>query len=102
VAETESELVVRVGILGVDPEDIDLSLTRGTLFINGEKKLETEEKEGNYHLAERSYGSFARSIRLPVKIESERISASYKNGVLTVVLPKFEGDQKKGIKIKVE
>jgi HSP20 family protein len=102
VAETESELIVNVEIPGVDPKDIDVSLSGDTLFIKGEKKPETEEKEEDYHLVERNYGSFTRSIRLLVEVQSDKISASYKNGVLTVVLPKPEGTQNKEIKIKVE
>ncbi len=102
VAKTESELIVNVEIPGVDPKDTDVSLSEGTLFIKGEKKPEREEKEEDYHLAERNYGSFVRSIRLPVEVQQDKISATYKNGVLTVVLPKFEGAQKKGIKIKVK
>ena len=101
MAETESELIVNVEIPGVDPRDIDVSLSEDTLFIEGEKRPETEEKEEDYHLAERNYGSFMRSIRLPVEVQSDKISASYKNGVLKVVLPKPEGPQKKEIKIKV-
>jgi len=102
VAETESELVVNVEIPGVDPRDIDVSLSGDILFIKGEKRPETEEKGEDYHLLERNYGSFTRSLRLPVQVQREKISASYKNGVLTVVLPKPEGAQKKEVKIKVE
>lgn len=102
VAETESELVVNVEIPGMDPEDIDVSLSEGTLFIKGEKKPEAEEKEADYHLIERSYGTFIRSIPLPAEIQSDRVSASYKNGILTIALPKSEGTQKKEIKVKVE
>jgi HSP20 family protein len=102
VAETESELIVNVEIPGVDPRDIDVSLTGDTLFVKGEKKPETEEKAEDYHLLERNYGTFARSIHLPVEVQNDNISASYKNGVLTVVLPKPERAQKKEIKIKVE
>ena len=102
VAETEGELVINVEIPGVDPKDIDVSLSEGTLFIKGEKKQETEEKEEDYHLLERNYGSFTRSIHLPMEVQNDKISASYKNGVLTIILPKSEGAQKKGIKIKLE
>ena len=102
VAETESELIVNVEIPGVDPKDIDVSLSEDTLFIQGEKRPETEEKEEDYHLAERNYGSFMRSIRFPIIVQSDKISASYKDGVLKVVLPKPERPQKKEIKIKVE
>jgi HSP20 family protein len=104
VAETGSALVVTVEIPGMDPTDIDVSLSEGmgTLFIKGEKKPEAEEKGADYHLLERNYGTFTRSIRLPVGVQSDKISASYKNGSLTVVLPKSEGAHKKEIKVKVE
>lgn len=102
VAETEDELVVNVEIPGMDPKDIDVSVSEGTLLIKGEKKLEAEEKEADYRLIERNYGTFIRSIRLPAEVQGDKISASYKNGVLTVVLPKFQGTQKGEIKVKVE
>ena len=102
VAEMEGELVINVEIPGLDPKDIDVSRSEGTLFIKGEKKPETEEKEEDYLLLERNYGTFTRSIRRPVEVQSNKISASYKNGVLIVVLPKSERAQKKEIKIKVE
>ncbi len=102
VAETESELVVNVEIPGMDPEDIDVSLSEGTLLIKGEKKPEAEEKEADYHLTERSYGTFIRSIPLPAEVRTDKISASYKNGILTIVLPKSQEAQKKEIKVKVE
>ncbi len=104
VAETESALVVTVEIPGMDPTDIDVSLSEGmgTLFIKGEKKPEAEEEGADYHLLERHYGTFIRAIRLPVEVQSDKISASYKNGILTVALPKSEGAHKKEIKVKVE
>jgi HSP20 family protein len=102
VAETKNEIVVKAEVPGMDPKDIDISLSDGLLTIKGEKKQEREEKEENYHLVERSYGSFARSIRLPKEIQSDKINASYKNGVLKVVLPKSEEAKKKEIKIKVD
>jgi len=93
---------VNVEIPGVDPKDIDVSLSGDTLFIRGEKKPETEEKGEDYHLLERNYGTFVRSIHLPVEVQNDKISASYKNGVLTIVFPKSERTQKKEIKVKVE
>jgi HSP20 family protein len=102
VAETKNDLVVKAELPGMDPKDIDISLTEGVLTIKGEKKQEKEEKEENYHLIERSYGSFVRSVRLPKEVQSEKINASYKNGVLRVKLPKSEEAKKKEIKIKVE
>lgn len=102
VSETKNDYVIKAELPGIDPKDIDISLTNDLLTIKGEKKQEKEEKEENYHLIERSYGSFTRSIRLPGQVQSNKINASFKNGVLKVTLPKTEEAKKKEIKIKVE
>ena len=102
VSETKNELVVKAEIPGMDSKDIDISLSDGMLTIRGEKKYEKEEKEENYHFIERSYGTFSRSVSLPRDLKHDKISASYKDGILRVVLPKSEGAKKKEIKIKVE
>ncbi len=102
VAETKDEIVVKAEVPGMDPKDIDISLSDGLLTIKGEKKQEREEKQEDYHLVERSYGTFTRSIRLPKEVRRDKISASYKNGVLKVTLPKSEEAKQKEIKIKVE
>jgi HSP20 family protein len=86
----------------MDPKDIDISMNDGFLIIKGEKKHGREEKDENFHLVERSYGSFTRSVRLPIEVQSDKITASFKNGVLRVTLPKSEEAKKKEIKIKVE
>ena len=102
VAETKNEIVVKAEVPGLDLKDIDISLSEGLLTIKGEKKQEREEKEENYHLVERSYGTFTRSIRIPNEVQSDKINASYKNGVLKIVLPKSEEAKKKEVKIKVQ
>lgn len=102
VAETKNEIVLKAEIPGLDPKDIDISLGEGILTIKGEKKQEKEEKEENYHLIERSYGSFCRSVRLPKEVKHDKVNASFKNGVLKIVLPKSEEAKKKEVKIKVE
>ncbi len=102
VSETKNEFVVKAELPGIDPKDIDISLTNDILTIKGEKKQEKEEKEENYHLIERSYGSFTRSVRVPGQVQSDKINATFKNGVLKVTLPKTEEAKKKEIKIKVE
>jgi len=102
VSETKNEIVVKAELPGMDPKEIDISLSNGSLLIRGEKKQEKEEKDENYHLVERSYGSFTRSVHLPEGVNRDKISASYKNGVLKVVLPKSEEAKKKEIKIKVD
>ena len=102
VSETKDEYVVKAEIPGIDPKDIDISLSDGMLTIKGEKKQEKEEKEENYHLVERSYGTFTRSIQLSGEVQAEKIKAEYKNGILKVVLPKSEKAKQKEIKIQVE
>jgi HSP20 family protein len=102
VAETKNELVVKAEIPGMDPKDIDISLSDGVLTIKGEKRQEKEEKEADYHLVERSYGSFIRLVQLPKEVQSDKISASYKDGILKISLPKSEEAKKREIKIKVE
>ena len=102
VAETKNELVVKAEVPRMDPKDIDISLSDGLLTIKGEKRQEKEEKEADYHVVKRSYGSFLRSVQLPKEVQSDKISASYKNGILRITLPKSEEAKKKEIKIKVE
>jgi len=86
----------------MNAKDINISLTGDLLTIKGEKKQEKEEKEEDYHLVERSYGAFSRSVRLPTEVESSKIEASYKNGILNITLPKSEKVKAKEVKIKVE
>jgi len=102
VSETKNDLVIKAELPGMDAKDIDISLNNGFLTIKGEKKHEKEEKDENYHLNERSYGSFTRSVRLPREVQSDKITASFKNGVLRVTLPKSEESKKREIKIKAE
>jgi HSP20 family protein len=102
VSETKNDYVVKAELPGIDPKDIDISITNDLITIKGEKKQEKEEKEENYHLIERSYGSFTRPVRLPGQVQSDKINATFKNGVLKVTLPKTEEAKKKEIKIKVE
>lgn len=102
ISETKDDLVIKAEVPGLEPKDIDISLSDGILTIKGEKKEEREEKEEDYYLMERCYGSFARSIQLPKRVQSDKIQATYKNGVLKIVLPKSEEAKKKEIKIQVQ
>lgn len=100
VSETEGEIIVKAEIPGMKVEDIDITLTDGLLTIKGERKMEKEDKQENYHRIERQYGSFSRSLNLGLKVEAESIDAAYKDGVLTVTLPKAEEDKPKKIEVK--
>lgn len=102
VAETEDEFVVKASIPGINPDDLDITFTGKTLTIRGEFKEEEEKEEIHYHLRERRYGSFARSVTLTAGIDSESIQAKYEGGVLTLTLPKVEEIKPKRITVHAE
>ena len=92
ILETEDDLVLKADIPDVELKDIDINIENGTLTLKGQRTFENVEdgKKGGYHRIERSYGSFVRYFSLPDTVDAERVSAAYKNGVLTVTLPKKE------------
>ena len=102
VSETKEALVVKAEVPGLDPKDIQISLQEQYLTIKGEKTRETTDKEERYHRVERFYGNFARSVRLPVGVDGSRVTASFKNGLLTVTLPKTVAAKGTTIPIKAE
>lgn len=99
VEEKDDEFVVSASLPGINPDDLDITYTGSTLTIKGEFKEEKEEK-GRYHLRERRYGSFARSITLPSTVKADKIDATYEVGVLKLRLPKAEEAKPKRIPIK--
>jgi HSP20 family protein len=101
VTETETEVKVTTELPGLDEKDVEVSLTQNMLTLSGEKKAEKEDKGENYYRMERSYGSFRRAIPLPGEVEADKVEATFKNGVLTVVLPKTaQAQTRKKIAIK--
>jgi HSP20 family protein len=88
VAETEDSVHVTAELPGMKEDNIDVTLSDGNLVIRGEKKAEKEDKQKNYYRVERSYGSFQRSIPLPAEVDDQKVDASFKDGVLNIVLPK--------------
>lgn len=102
ISENDKQIEVKAELPGVDDEDVDISVNRDVLTIKGEKKIEKEEKDKNYHLVESSYGSFVRSIKLPFTPDESKVDASFKKGILHVVIekPKSEQSQIKKIKVK--
>lgn len=100
IFEKEDNLVIRAELPGMSQKDIELNVENGVLMIKGEKRREKELKEENIHRAERYYGSFVRTFALPTTVDVEKIRASYKDGVLEVVLPKAETAKAKRIEIK--
>ena len=100
VSETDDSFIVKASLPGINPEDLDISMTDNVLTIKGEIKME-EEKEGEkYHIRERRFGRFMRSLTFPVPVDADKIEATYENGVLTLVLPKAEEAKPKKIEIK--
>jgi len=100
VSETGDKVTVKAEIPGLEAKDIDISIVGDTLTIKGEKKAEREEKGENFHLVERSYGSFSRTLKLPTAVDADKVEATYKNGVLTITCPKKEEVKPKAIEIK--
>lgn len=100
ISENEKAFSVRAEVPGIDKKDIDITVSDGLLTIKGEKKHENEDEGESFHRRESSYGSFTRSFRLSSDIENEKIEANYKNGVLTIVLPKTLAPEPKRIEVK--
>ena len=101
VSETKDDIVFTAEIPGLKKEEIKLSVEDNVLTLSGEKKMEKEEKDANYHRLERSFGSFCRSFTLPTPVQPDKIKASYKEGVLKVTLPKTEEVKPKEIPINI-
>jgi len=102
ISETDDEIIVKAELPGLTHDDINISLTDNVLTLKGEKKQEKEDKGENYHRVERNYGNFQRTFTLPVSVQSENTKAAFKNGVLTINVPKTEEAKHKEIKINVE
>jgi HSP20 family protein len=101
VFETENELVVKADLPDVQEKDIDIRIENNTLTIRGERKFEQQVNEDKYLRIERAYGTFTRSFSLPNTVNADAIKAEYRNGVLTVRMPKREESKPKQIKIAV-
>jgi len=102
VKEGETDIVVKAELPGMEEKDIDVLLTEDTLTIKGEKKEEKEDKDKNYYHLERTYGAFHRIIPLPAEVDSKKVEATFKNGVLSIVLPKTAKAQASGKKINIK
>jgi HSP20 family protein len=101
VSETEGELRIEADLPGVEEKDVDVSISDNVLTIKGEKKAEKEEKKKDFHLVERSYGSFSRSLTLPFAADPSKAKATFKNGVLSISLPKPPEVKAKAKKIAI-
>jgi HSP20 family protein len=100
VTETNNEIEITAELPGLEEKDVEINVADNLLTIKGEKKSEKEEKDKNYRLVERSYGSFARTLELPAGVNPDQIKASIAKGVLTVTVPKPAPAQTKKIDVK--
>ena len=102
IVENDKDIRISAELPGMEEKDIDVSLSRDSLTIKGEKKEEKEDKGKGYYRMERSYGSFSRTLPLPSEIDQDKVKATFKKGVLTVTLPKTEKAIKETKKIDIK
>ena len=100
--ETKDAVKVKVELPGISKEDVEISLKDDLLTIRGEKRQEKEEKGENRYYVERSYGSFSRTLTLPSGVKADNVKATYRDGVLEIILPKVEEAKTREIQVKVE
>lgn len=98
--QTANDVVVKMAVPGAKPEEVDISITGDTLTIKGERKEEKEVKEADYFLKEHVYGSYSRTVTIPVPVQADKAEAAFENGILTLTLPKKEEAKPKQVKIK--
>jgi HSP20 family protein len=101
IAETEDNYTITAELPGLNKDDIKVTYQNGILTIQGERKEEKEDKNKDWHRVERVYGTFERSFRLPMPVRAEQIQAEFKDGVLTLTVPKAEEAKPKQIEVKV-
>jgi len=102
IFETENELILKADLPDVKLEDIEVRVENQTLTLKGERKFEKDESNRGFHRIERQYGTFVRSFTVPASVDAERVAAEYKNGVLTVRLPKKEAAKPRQVKIQAK
>jgi HSP20 family protein len=102
VKEDENQYILHLDVPGMERKDLDISVVGNTLTVKGERKTEEHKKEKGYFYSERQYGSFQRSVELPTEVESDKVAANYKDGVLELTLPKSEKAKPKQIKVDVK
>ena len=100
VSETKEGMMVTLEIPGIEPENVQVMVRNGMLTVSGEKKQQAEQKDERHYRMERSWGAFERSVQLPVPVDEAKVKAVFKNGVLTIVLPKTA--EARGVTVPVQ
>lgn len=101
IYETENELVLKADVPEVDPKQVAIQMENGTLTVKGERKFDEQKNGKGFHRIERGYGSFVRAFSLPDTVDPEKVKADYKNGVLTVTLPKKEIAKPRTVNVQI-
>ena len=101
IYEQEGDIVLKAELPGIDPKNVDIRIENNVLTLRGERKVDQQVKRESYHRVERAYGAFTRSFTLPAVVDQERIKADYRDGVLSVTLPKREEAKPKQINISI-
>ncbi len=100
VSETDDAYLIRLEVPGIKPEDVEVTLQDGVLTVRGKRERQDEQKGETYHLVERAYGEFVRSLQLPGDVKEDAAEATYKDGVLELRLPKSETSKTRRIEVK--
>ncbi|HVB28474.1 MAG TPA: Hsp20/alpha crystallin family protein [Terriglobia bacterium] len=101
IYETDHDIVLKAELPGVDSKDVEASMHDGKLYLKGERKYESDVKEESYLHVERAYGGFARTFTLPASVDAEKVKAEFKDGILTLTMPKREEAKPRKIKISM-
>lgn len=101
IYETDQDVILKAELPGVNAQDVEARVHDGTLYLKGERKYEREVKEENFRHVERSYGTFTRTFSLPASVDADRVKADFKDGILTLKMPKREEAKPKAIQINV-
>jgi len=99
IVENDNDILIKAELPGIEAKDVQISLDDNVLTLKGEHRIEREVNRENYHRMERSFGSFSRSFAIPASIDGDRVTADFKNGLLTITLPKKEGSSGRTIQV---
>ena len=99
IVENDHALTVKAELPGIEAKDVEVTIDNNVLTMKGERRMEKEVRKENYHRVERAYGSFARSFALPTFVDAQKVSAEFKNGLLTINVPKKEDTKTRAVKV---
>ncbi len=101
LVETDRDIILRAEIPGINPDDIEIDITDNVLTISGEIRQDSVNKDADNHRYESRYSSFSKSIAIPKRIVASKAAATYEKGLLKVIMPKYSGEEKRGVKVRL-